>query len=162
MTNIDWTLEGTHAVRKSNTSVWCWPTVVSANWSEEWVKWGVTKCTNAANDSAERARNGSRSEVPISAVHGIEPSRKLYTGNICLKIVIIMNGTAYSNFDNQEHVLKLGETFEKQPKSAFHTVRCKWYLLSYINMLNYYFKCLKQIIFKRIFTLLLKRQDSLE
>ncbi|XP_076857894.1 ELL-associated factor 2 [Brachyhypopomus gauderio] len=34
-----------------------------------------------------------------------------------------MNGTAYSNFDNQEHVLKLGETFEKQPKSAFHTVR---------------------------------------
>lgn len=37
--------------------------------------------------------------------------------------MIIMNGTAYSNFDNQEHVLKLGETFEKQPKSAFHTVR---------------------------------------
>ncbi|KAF7709419.1 ELL-associated factor 2 [Silurus meridionalis] len=34
-----------------------------------------------------------------------------------------MNGTSYSNFDNQEHVLKLGETFEKQPKSAFHTVR---------------------------------------
>lgn len=34
-----------------------------------------------------------------------------------------MNGTAYSNFDNQEHVLKLGETFEKRPKSAFHTVR---------------------------------------
>ncbi|KAA0715821.1 ELL-associated factor 2 [Triplophysa tibetana] len=34
-----------------------------------------------------------------------------------------MNGTAYSNFDNQEHALKLGETFEKQPKSAFHTVR---------------------------------------
>lgn len=46
-----------------------------------------------------------------------------------------MNGTAYSNFDNQEHILKLGETFEKQPKSAFHTVRCKcisqdfWYLV---------------------------------
>lgn len=37
--------------------------------------------------------------------------------------VIRMNGAAYSNFDNQEHVLKLGETFEKQPKSAFHTVR---------------------------------------
>ncbi|XP_041858491.1 ELL-associated factor 2 [Melanotaenia boesemani] len=34
-----------------------------------------------------------------------------------------MNGTAYSNFDNQEHVLKLGDTFEKHPKSAFHTVR---------------------------------------
>ncbi|XP_008326567.1 ELL-associated factor 2 [Cynoglossus semilaevis] len=34
-----------------------------------------------------------------------------------------MNGTAYSNFDNQDHVLKLGETFEKHPKSAFHTVR---------------------------------------
>uniref|UniRef100_A0A3Q4M3G5 ELL associated factor 2 n=1 Tax=Neolamprologus brichardi TaxID=32507 RepID=A0A3Q4M3G5_NEOBR len=34
-----------------------------------------------------------------------------------------MNGTAYSNFDNQEHVLKLGETFEKHPKSAYHTVR---------------------------------------
>uniref|UniRef100_A0A8C4FFP0 Transcription elongation factor Eaf N-terminal domain-containing protein n=1 Tax=Dicentrarchus labrax TaxID=13489 RepID=A0A8C4FFP0_DICLA len=34
-----------------------------------------------------------------------------------------MNGTAYSNFDNQEHVLKLGETFEKHPRSAYHTVR---------------------------------------
>ncbi|XP_048834888.1 ELL-associated factor 2 [Brienomyrus brachyistius] len=34
-----------------------------------------------------------------------------------------MNGAAYSNFDNQEHILKLGETFERQPKSAFHTVR---------------------------------------
>lgn len=32
----------------------------------------------------------------------------------------------YSNFDNQEHILKLGETFEKSPKSAYHTVRCKW------------------------------------
>lgn len=37
-----------------------------------------------------------------------------------------MNGTAYSNFDKQEHVLKLGETFEKHPKSGYHTVRCKW------------------------------------
>lgn len=44
-----------------------------------------------------------------------------------------MNGTAYSNFDNQEHVLKLGETFEKQPKSAFHTVRCKWQILIHIH-----------------------------
>ncbi|XP_061774163.1 ELL-associated factor 2 isoform X1 [Nerophis ophidion] len=35
----------------------------------------------------------------------------------------MMNGTTYANFDNEEHVLKLGETFEKQPKSAFHTVR---------------------------------------
>ncbi|KAF6716057.1 ELL-associated factor 2 [Oryzias melastigma] len=26
-----------------------------------------------------------------------------------------MNGTGYGNFDNQEHVLKLGETFEKNP-----------------------------------------------
>ncbi|XP_003962258.3 ELL-associated factor 2 [Takifugu rubripes] len=34
-----------------------------------------------------------------------------------------MNGTAYSNFDTQEHILKLGETFEKHPKSAYHTVR---------------------------------------
>ncbi|RVE58351.1 hypothetical protein OJAV_G00208570 [Oryzias javanicus] len=34
-----------------------------------------------------------------------------------------MNGTGYGNFDNQEHVLKLGETFEKTPKSAYHTVR---------------------------------------
>lgn len=47
-----------------------------------------------------------------------------------------MNGTAYSNFDNQEHVLKLGETFEKQPKSAFHTVRCKWSLLIYTTTLT--------------------------
>lgn len=34
-----------------------------------------------------------------------------------------MNGASYSNLDSQEHLLKLGETFEKQPKSAFHTVR---------------------------------------
>lgn len=34
-----------------------------------------------------------------------------------------MNGTTYSHFDSQEHVLKLGETFEKQPKGAYHTVR---------------------------------------
>ncbi|XP_066543713.1 ELL-associated factor 2 [Amia ocellicauda] len=34
-----------------------------------------------------------------------------------------MNGAAYSNFDNKEHILKLGETFDKQPKCAFHTVR---------------------------------------
>uniref|UniRef100_A0A3P9IDT7 ELL associated factor 2 n=1 Tax=Oryzias latipes TaxID=8090 RepID=A0A3P9IDT7_ORYLA len=34
-----------------------------------------------------------------------------------------MNGTGCGNFDNQEHVLKLGETFEKPPKSAYHTVR---------------------------------------
>ncbi|KAM9801761.1 ELL-associated factor 2 [Syngnathus typhle] len=34
-----------------------------------------------------------------------------------------MNGTSYANFDNQEHVLKLGETFENHPKSAYHTVR---------------------------------------
>lgn len=34
-----------------------------------------------------------------------------------------MNGNSYSNFDNQEHVLKLGETFEKHPKSGYHTVR---------------------------------------
>ncbi|XP_077392177.1 ELL-associated factor 2 [Festucalex cinctus] len=34
-----------------------------------------------------------------------------------------MNGTSFANFDNQEHVLKLGETFEKHPKSAYHTVR---------------------------------------
>ncbi len=60
-----------------------------------------------------------------------------------------MNGTAYSNFDNQEHVLKLGETFEKQPKSAFHTVRCKWHLLHYIYVLAHLFKRIKRnCIFK--------------
>ena len=41
-----------------------------------------------------------------------------------------MNGAAYSIFDTQEHILKLGETFEKHPKSAYHTVRCKWDLES--------------------------------
>lgn len=34
-----------------------------------------------------------------------------------------MNGSAFSSVDNQEHVLKLGETFEKHPKSGYHTVR---------------------------------------
>ncbi|MGH0167301.1 UNVERIFIED_CONTAM: hypothetical protein FKN15_062554 [Acipenser sinensis] len=35
-----------------------------------------------------------------------------------------MNGSSsYSNFDTKEHVLILGESFERQPKCAFHTVR---------------------------------------
>lgn len=50
-----------------------------------------------------------------------------------------MNGTTYSNFDNQEHVLKLGETFERHPKSAFHTVRCKWRLetVGYVGLVQW-------------------------
>ncbi|XP_074514058.1 ELL-associated factor 2 [Sebastes fasciatus] len=38
-------------------------------------------------------------------------------------MMMMNNGTSYSHFDNQEHVLKLGDTFEKHPKSGFHTVR---------------------------------------
>uniref|UniRef100_A0A8C7A705 Transcription elongation factor Eaf N-terminal domain-containing protein n=1 Tax=Neovison vison TaxID=452646 RepID=A0A8C7A705_NEOVI len=35
-----------------------------------------------------------------------------------------MNGAAgLSHMDRRERVLKLGETFEKQPRCAFHTVR---------------------------------------
>lgn len=34
-----------------------------------------------------------------------------------------MNGATYRNFDKQEHVLKLGDTFENHPESAYHTVR---------------------------------------
>lgn len=34
-----------------------------------------------------------------------------------------MNGAAYSKFDNKEHVLKLGGSFERNPKCAFHTIR---------------------------------------
>ncbi|XP_043930957.1 ELL-associated factor 2 [Protopterus annectens] len=34
-----------------------------------------------------------------------------------------MNGAAYSKFDNKEHVLKLGDSFERNPKCAFHTIR---------------------------------------
>ncbi|XP_069637087.1 ELL-associated factor 2 isoform X2 [Haliaeetus albicilla] len=34
-----------------------------------------------------------------------------------------MNGTVPSLFDPKERVLKLGESFEKQPRCAFHTVR---------------------------------------
>ncbi|XP_078271590.1 ELL-associated factor 1 [Rhinoraja longicauda] len=34
-----------------------------------------------------------------------------------------MNGTAQPALDKEEHVLKLGESFEKRPKSSFHTIR---------------------------------------
>ncbi|XP_069838564.1 ELL-associated factor 2 [Dendropsophus ebraccatus] len=34
-----------------------------------------------------------------------------------------MNGAACSQFDTKERVLKLGESFEKQPRSGFHTIR---------------------------------------
>lgn len=34
-----------------------------------------------------------------------------------------MNGAACSMFDSKERVLKLGETFEKQPRVGFHTIR---------------------------------------
>ncbi|KAM9305877.1 LOW QUALITY PROTEIN: ELL-associated factor 2 [Gastrophryne carolinensis] len=34
-----------------------------------------------------------------------------------------MNGAACSPFDNKERVLKLGESFEKQPRIGFHTIR---------------------------------------
>lgn len=40
---------------------------------------------------------------------------------------IMMNGAAgLGHFDRRERVLKLGESFEKHPRCAFHTVRCKW------------------------------------
>ncbi|XP_056618168.1 ELL-associated factor 1 [Triplophysa dalaica] len=34
-----------------------------------------------------------------------------------------MNGSLNPTLDKEEHVLKLGESFEKKPKSSFHTVR---------------------------------------
>lgn len=36
-----------------------------------------------------------------------------------------MNGMAPPLFEPKERVLQLGETFEKQPRCAFHTVRCE-------------------------------------
>ena len=37
-----------------------------------------------------------------------------------------MNGTTNPLLDKEEHVLKLGESFEKKPKSSFHTIRCEF------------------------------------
>ncbi|TRY71264.1 hypothetical protein DNTS_006992 [Danionella cerebrum] len=34
-----------------------------------------------------------------------------------------MNGSSNSLLDREEHVLKLGDSFEKRPKSSFHTIR---------------------------------------
>lgn len=36
-----------------------------------------------------------------------------------------MNGSTNPLLDKEDHVLKLGESFEKRPKSLFHTIRCK-------------------------------------
>ncbi|XP_006883463.1 PREDICTED: ELL-associated factor 1 [Elephantulus edwardii] len=37
-----------------------------------------------------------------------------------------MNGTANPLLDREEHVLRLGESFEKRPRASFHTIRCKF------------------------------------
>lgn len=37
-----------------------------------------------------------------------------------------MNGSANPLLDKEEHILKLGESFEKRPKSSFHTIRCEF------------------------------------
>ncbi|XP_038646031.1 ELL-associated factor 2 isoform X1 [Scyliorhinus canicula] len=34
-----------------------------------------------------------------------------------------MNGGALSHFDHKEHLLKLGSSFDRQPKCGFHTIR---------------------------------------
>uniref|UniRef100_A0A673L230 ELL-associated factor 1 n=1 Tax=Sinocyclocheilus rhinocerous TaxID=307959 RepID=A0A673L230_9TELE len=34
-----------------------------------------------------------------------------------------MNGSSNPPLDKEEHVLKLGDSFEKRPKSSFHTIR---------------------------------------
>lgn len=36
-----------------------------------------------------------------------------------------MNGTANPLLDREEHCLRLGESFEKRPRTSFHTIRCK-------------------------------------
>lgn len=36
-----------------------------------------------------------------------------------------MNGSCNAVLDKEEHVLKLGESFEKRAKSSFHTIRCE-------------------------------------
>lgn len=43
-----------------------------------------------------------------------------------------MNGSTNPLLDKEEHVLKLGESFEKRPKSSFHTIRCTE--SSYVNI----------------------------
>lgn len=45
-----------------------------------------------------------------------------------------MNGNSNPLLDKEEHVLKLGESFEKRPKSSFHTIRCESILL-YITII---------------------------
>lgn len=36
-----------------------------------------------------------------------------------------MNGTANPLLDREEHCLRLGESFEKRPRTSFHTIRCE-------------------------------------
>jgi ELL-associated factor len=37
-----------------------------------------------------------------------------------------MNGTTNPLLDKEEHVMKLGESFEKKLKSSSHTIRCEF------------------------------------
>lgn len=49
-----------------------------------------------------------------------------------------MNGNSNPLLDKEEHVLKLGESFEKRPKSSFHTIRCELALLYIIIIVSSY------------------------
>uniref|UniRef100_A0A3B5L0N0 Uncharacterized protein n=1 Tax=Xiphophorus couchianus TaxID=32473 RepID=A0A3B5L0N0_9TELE len=45
-----------------------------------------------------------------------------------------MNGSTNPLLDKEEHVLKLGESFEKRPKSSFHTIRCDLKILIFSEL----------------------------
>lgn len=49
-----------------------------------------------------------------------------------------MNGNSNPLLDKEEHVLKLGESFEKRPKSSFHTIRCELTLLYITIIISFY------------------------
>lgn len=95
---------------------------------------GRGSCLQPANQDSGRARwevNGARPapagssssglvqrfQKVVAAGHGRRPSVRRRTR---------MNGPAgLAHLDRRERVLKLGESFEKQPRCAFHTVRCE-------------------------------------
>lgn len=83
--------------------------------------WRKPSCTNCkATEAGLKEKDEVAGGLPYMVIGWKRTAESLQS------VKLRMNGTTYSNFDNQEHVLKLGETFERHPKSAFHTVRCKW------------------------------------
>jgi hypothetical protein len=98
---------------------------------------GRGRCLQTANQDSGRSKGrphasgGERSwsRAPNSSSQPVQLFQRLWQGTAKAKSGrqgTRMSGPAgLAYLDRRERVLKLGESFEKQPRCAFHTVRCE-------------------------------------